>query len=392
MKSVYRDITYYYYSYGTRGLSNAHRLSTEILVTSLSFILIIILVVSSIWCKYFQYNYSYEQRMGDRYLKGIEDTQNALIAVFLAVVTILVISTPVTFSTFKMTYAVSTSAGPISTSVSIAPQAKLVYNNHKYGMSPFILSDGGQLNKVVFPAQPGDTNANVTVLPGNQVSFEFSKQPTKIDAFITDYDGDIPSVHPLKQVGPSAFQISGPSGIWQIEVHAIFPNNQYTSFTTLANVQGSSIGSQSLSPQLSCGAQNRLQIAAVSDSNNNNSNTLVNTLNSGNSANNNAIATWSATGKGSWVQLDLGQEKSICNLEIGFANGDKSINFFTIQTSTDGTHFASHGFAQNTGMNSGREQFTFSDSPVTARFVKLTFQGNTQGDAYNISDLKVIGS
>ncbi len=259
-------------------------------------------------------------------------------------------------------------------------------------MSPFILSDGGQLNKVGFPALPGDTNANVIVLPGNKVSFEFSKQPTKIDAFITDYDGDIPSVHPLKQVGPSAFQISGPSGIWQIEVHALFPNNQYMSYTTLANVQGNSIGSQSLSPQVSCGPQNRLQIASVSDSNNNNSNTLVTTLNNGNNTNNNAVPTWSASGKGSWVQLDLGQEKSICNLEIGFVNGDKSISFFTIQTSTDGVHFVNHGSVQNTGMNSGREQFTFSDSPVTARFVKLTFQGNTQGDVYNISDLKVIGS
>src|SRR5436853_6919330 len=98
-------------------------------------------------------------RMVDRYLKGIEDKENVLIATFLAVVTILVISTPVTFSPFKISYAVSTSAGPISTPVSIAPQAKLVFNNHQYEMSPFIFSDGGQLNKVRFPALPGDTNA-----------------------------------------------------------------------------------------------------------------------------------------------------------------------------------------------------------------------------------------
>lgn len=329
--------------------------------------------------------------MGHRRLKAV-DTQNLLVTTFLAVVTILVISTPVLFSPFKVAYGASTSAGPISTPVSMAPQAKLVYNNHKYGMSPFIFTDGGQLNKVLFPAQPGDTNANLTVQSGNTVNFQFSKQPTKIDAFITDYDGDIPSVHPLKKVGPSAFQISGPLGIWQIEVHAVFPNNQYTSFTTLANVQGNSIGSQSLSPQASCGAQNRLQIAGVTDSNNNISNTIVNTLNNGNTTSNNPVPTWSATGKGSWVQLDLGQEKSICNLEIGFANGDKSINFFTIQTSTDGVHFVGHGSAQNTGMNSGKEQFSLSDSPISARFVKLTFQGNTQGDIYNITDLKVIGS
>jgi F5/8 type C domain len=327
--------------------------------------------------------------MGDRCLKGIEDTQNVLIATLLAVVTILVVSTPLTFSPFRMSYAL-TSAGPISTPVSIAPQAKLVYNNHKYGMSPFILTDGGQLTKVIFPALPGDTNASLTVQAGNEVNFEFSKQPTKVDAFITDYDGDIPSVHPLKKVGPSAFEISGPLGLWQIEVHALFPNNQYTSFTTLTNVQGNSIGSESLGP--SCGAQNTLHIAGVTDSNNNNSNTLVNTLINGNNTNNNPTSTWSATGKGSWVQLDLGQEKSICNLEVGFVNGDKSINSFTIQTSTDGVNFVSHGSAQNTGMTSGKEQFSLSDSPVTARFVKLTFQGNTQGEIYKISDLMVIGS
>ncbi|MFZ0510575.1 MAG: discoidin domain-containing protein [Candidatus Nitrosopolaris sp.] len=324
----------------------------------------------------------------DRHLKGIGDTQSVLITTFLAVVTIFVISTP--FSPFKTTHAATTSSGPISIAVSIAPQAKLVYNNHKYDMSPFIFIQGGQLSKVLFPALPGDTNAKLTVQPGNKVSFEFSKQPTKIDAFITDYDGDIPSIYPLKKVGASAFQILGPLGIWEIEVHAIFPNNQYASFTTLANVQGSFIASQSPSPQAVCGTQNRLQIAGVTDSNNDNSNMLVNTFN-GSNTNNNPPATWSATGKSSWVQLDLGQEKSICNLEIGFANGDKTINFFTIQTSTDGVHFVSHGSAQNTGMNSGAERFSFSDS-VTARFVKLIFYGNTLADIYRITDLKVIGS
>jgi hypothetical protein len=79
-------------------------------------------------------------------------------------------------------------------------------------------------------------------------------------------------------------------------------------------------------------------------------------------------------------------------LQIGFANGEKTINFFTTQTSEDGVHFVSHGSAQNTGMNSGTERFTFFDSPVTARFVKLIFYGNTRDDSYKLTDLKVIGS
>lgn len=341
------------------------------------------MAVVSVFSKYYIPNtiIAHEQWMRDFHLKA-RDTENVVITIFLAVVAIFVISTPLL--PFKMTHAASTSSVPVSIA-----QAKVVYNNHKYDMSPFIFTQGGHLSKVLFPALPGDTNPKLTVQPGNTVSFEFSNQPKKIDAFITDYDGDIPSVYPLKKVGASAFEISGPLGIWQIEVHAMFPNNRYTSFTTLANVQGN-FKSESLAPV--CGTQNRLQIAGVMDSNNGDSNTLVKTLNNRNNTNNNPHAKWSATGKSSWVQLDLGKEKSICNLEIGFANGDKTINFFTVQTSTDGVHFVSHGSTQNTGMNSGREKFTFPDSPVTARFVKLIFYGNTMGDTYKINDLKVIGS
>lgn len=288
------------------------------------------MAAASVFSKYYIANtiIVHEQWMGDFHLKAIEDTEYVIITTFLVVTAISVISTPLL--PFNMVYAASTSSLPISIA-----QAKVVYNNHKYDMSPFIFIQDGHLSKVQFPSLPGDTNAKLTVQPDNMVSFEFSKQPKKIDAFITDYDGDIPSVYPLKKVAASAFEISGPLGIWQIEVHATFPSNQYTSFTTLANVQGN-FKSQSLAPL--CGAQNRLQIAAVMDSNNGNSNMLIKTLNNRNNTNNNPPVMWSATGKSSWVQLDLGKEKSICNLEIGFANGDKTINFFTVQTSTDGVH------------------------------------------------------
>ncbi len=101
--------------------------------------------------------------------------------------------------------------------------------------------------------------------------------------------------------------------------------------------------------------------------------------------------TWSATGEGSWIQLDLGQLKSICSLKIAFTNGDESISFFNIQTSADGVHFLDHGPFQNTGLVSSLEQY-ISYSPVTARFVKLMFQGSTQSDSYNISNIKVLGN
>ncbi len=324
------------------------------------------------------------------YLKEIKAAKSLQVIV-LAVVTILAIWAPSNSLLFHPAKALHASHMQDPNQVSTTPTARLVYNNREFIMSPFVSVQGGQLNKVQLPSLPGDNNASLTVQTGDPINFHFNKHPTKVDAFITDYDGDIPSLHPLTQTSPDTFQVSGPIGIWEIEVHAIFPKNQYMSFTTLANVKGNSFGAQSLGSNPSC-TQDKLKIAGVTDSNTNNSNILATGLNNGNDTNVSQTPTWSATGKGSWIQVDLGQQKAICNLDISFANGDKVINFFTIQTSTDGVHYVPQGTAQNTGMVSGREQFNLQNSPITARFVKLVFQGNMQGDTYNIKQLTVNGS
>jgi len=320
----------------------------------------------------------------------IKERHKIFVASLLLLIPLGIAWAPVSFSPFP----ISVSAANGQSTSTLTPEARLLYNNQEFAMSPFIFVQGGQLNKVQFPALPGDSNPIVTVQPGNTVNFGFNSKPAKIEAFITDYDGDTPSVHSLKKVGPSSFEISGVPGIWQIEVHATFANGGYASYTALANVQGANgPGSQALAQQAQCGGQSSLQVASVMDSNNNNNNNsaLVMALNNGNN-NPSANSIWSVAGKGSWVQLDLGQEKSICNLQIGFPDGDKTIKTFTILTSTDGVNFVSHGSVQNTGMISGNEQFSFSDSPIQARFVKLTFDGSTNGELYNISNLKVTGS
>lgn len=324
------------------------------------------------------------------YLKEVKAAKSIKVIV-LSVVIVFAISAPSTSLLFHPVNALHVSHMQDPNQVSTTPTARLVYNNREFIMSPFISVQGGQLNKVQLPSLPGDNNASLTLQTGKPISFHFNKRPTKVDAFITDYDGDVPSLHPLTQTSPNTFQVSGPIGIWEIEVHAIFPKNQYMSFTTLANVKGNSFGTQSLGSNPSC-TQDKLKIAGVTDSNTNNSNILTTGLNNGNDTNVSQTPTWSATGKGSWIQVDLGQQKAICNLDISFANGDKVINFFTIQTSTDGVHYVPQGTAQNTGMVSGREQFNLQNSPITARFVKLVFQGNMQGDTYNIKQLTVNGS
>lgn len=270
------------------------------------------------------------------------------------------------------------------------PKAQLIIQNQQVSMSPFVYVDGGKFKKISFPALAG-SNTELNVEEGTPISFDFSRKPLKVDAFIVDYDGDIPSLLPLKKVGFNSFEIASLPGIWNIEVHATFPGGEYLSYTALANVLGNaeSLSINSIGHETACSNQSNLKIQSVSDKNNKvNSLAIAQTLNGNNSINPNT-SVWSSTGKGSWIQFDLGKEKSICKLLVGFANGDKEINSFSVQTSTDGIRFVNQGTVQNTGMISGAELFNIPNSPILARYVKISFQSNGQGE---ISDFKIIGA
>ncbi len=296
---------------------------------------------------------------------------------------------PGSFVNLKMVFNDNAYADDLS---SLPPQAQLVINhNQKFQMSPFIFIGGinGKFNKVGFPALP-DSNTDLNLEERTAISFQFSQKPLKVEAFIVDYDGDIPSVLPLKKINSNSFEIASLPGIWNIEVHANFPGGIYSSYTALANVLGTtkSLRINSIGEQTACSNATNLRIQGVTDDKNSvNSLAVAQSFNSNNSAHN--FAAWSSTGKGSWIQFDLGKEKSICKLLVGFANGDKIINSFSVQTSTDGIHFVNKGSLQNTGMVSGGELFNVPNSPVHARYVKLTFQNNAQGE---VSNFKVIGS
>ncbi len=277
---------------------------------------------------------------------------------------------------------------------STPPEAQLIIHGQKITMSPFVFIEGGKFTKLGFPALPdSDSHSTFNVQEGSKISFEFSKKPLKVDAYIVDYDGDMPSALPLKQIGSNSFEIAKLPGIWNIEARVVFPGGKYTSYTALTNVLGSqypesatinSIG------QVGCGNPSNLQIQGVTDNDNKvNSLELAHSFNTNYNGSSPNVASWSSTGKGSWLQFDLGKEKSICRLLVGFANGDKAINFFSIQTSTDGIHFVDDGTVQNTGMISGGELYNIPNSPVQARYVKITFLSDGPGE---ISNVKVMGS
>jgi hypothetical protein len=284
------------------------------------------------------------------------------------------------------------------------PQAQMIYNNQKYDMSPFIFVNNGTLNKIQFPAL-ADNNAKLTLQEGSTISFQFNKQPIGLDAFVVDYDGDIPSLHALSRAGPNTFEVKGPQGLYNLEIHALFSDGQYTSYTLLADFVSRTFKDGLESPlQQSCDAPVKLQVTQVKASNQKDMNgpiTVVDnnlgTIWSANkgidimsSARNHAIVD-SLVNKNSWIQIDLGAERSLCNIGIAFDKGDNSVSFFTVQTSIDGIQFRNLGNAQSTPISAGGSLYSFSDLPDTVRYVRITNLGNIMGAPSSIAELIAVG-
>jgi hypothetical protein len=351
----------------------------------------------------------------------------------------------------------TTSADPSSTSISkLPPRISMIYNGKKYdNLYPFIFYDGRNLNKIKLPILPDTAGTALALKEGSKISFQFDKNPKEVDAFVIDYDADINSVTPLKKIGVNTFDVSGLSGIKNLEVHAVFSKDKtsdggqyaassnikpsrssagesdslYASYSTLVDIKakGSSNAkslSLSSSPASSCNTPGSNAVVDVSGikashsgttnnpnyddhflNNNNDTGESVNSI-PANVLDNKMDTAWSAKGKGTWILLDLGSHVSttkkkseaalasaVCNIEMSFDNADKVVNFFMIQTSTDGIHFSAPIFYQNTGLVSGKEWFgaSLNDQASKARYVKITLLGNTQGDSYSVAEIKVLG-
>src|SRR6266498_5947964 len=93
---------------------------------------------------------------------------------------------------------------------------------------------------------------------------------------------------------------------------------------------------------------------------------------------NNLATRWSNEGLGSWIQLDLGSQKTICSVDISWYNGNQRVNTFDIALSNDGTAFTTVFSSKSSGAATTAEKYDF---PATqGRYVRITVNGNTQND------------
>jgi hypothetical protein len=303
------------------------------------------------------------------------------------------------FSLTQKAYGIVTNTGLT------VPKAFLVYGNHRYEMTPFVHFDGKNMNKLIYPS--ADVTPVLTVQERCKIGTEFSESPVSVKAYIADYEADAPSLHTLKGLSDNNFELSGVQGLWNIEVHAVFPYHdglgnrnpsyRYVSyelgidmmpvvFTKNANEIGQNV----------C-ANKQIGIAKVSGPGEQleqpaNFNSQPGTNNKSITIDSNTLSIESVKGNSSYI-IDLGQEMPICSLSLKFSNGDKVVNHFSIQTSIDGNYFSKPIYYDNTAAVSGEESYDISsDFPVTTRYVKVNFDGNTQGNVYAPMQLRVLGN
>jgi hypothetical protein len=97
--------------------------------------------------------------------------------------------------------------------------------------------------------------------------------------------------------------------------------------------------------------------------------------------------------KNPWVRLDLGSNNLICNIGITFGNADNNVNYFTVQTSTDGINFKNLGVVETSPISaSGQALYNFPALPDVTRYVRIANLGNIPVGSVSIAEFSALGS
>lgn len=109
----------------------------------------------------------------------------------------------------------------------------------------------------------------------------------------------------------------------------------------------------------------------------------------------NPATRWSNIGIGSWIQLDLGTNKTVCTLEVAAYKGNERYYRFNISTSFDTNQFTGVRSYTSSGNSISSEKFDIL--PTKARYIRVLVADNSQVlnnmpiNFSSISDIKVYG-
>lgn len=267
------------------------------------------------------------------------------------------------------------------------PKVSLNYNGGISDLAPTINVKDKIMTKV---GQPDDEHEYefqsliYAINRGDKLSFNFEEEPSQVDAFLIDYETDYSTLWALEKTPTGEYIANTPSpGLYNLDVHAIYPDGEYVSYSKLLNVVDNNLNLLSLTPQNDqCG--NEITLDKLTASGNPATSILNQVINQ-------PLIKELSFGIIDELNVQLNDVKNVCGIQLGLKNSQNDINFFAVQSSIDGSQYSDPIVFANTGFSGELPEIYKYPSSVEAKFLKLVPLGGTLEKGLGITDFKLFG-
>ena len=267
------------------------------------------------------------------------------------------------------------------------PKASLLYNGGISDLKPSLTVKDNLMKKIQVPEDEHEFEFNSLIYAinrGDKISFDFEEEPARVDAFLTDYETDYTTLWALEKSSTGEFTANTPSpGLYNLDVHAIYPDGEYVSNSKLVNVVDNNQNLLSLTPQSNqCG--NELPLDKLTAMGNPATSVLNQVINQ-------PLIKELSFGIIDELNVQLADVKNICGIQLGLKNAQNDINFFAVQSSDDGSLYSDPIVFSNTGFSGELPEIYKYPSSIEAKFLKIVPLGSTLEKGLGITDFKLFG-
>ena len=281
------------------------------------------------------------------------------------------------------------SVGPVTVLAqpSELPKASLLYNGGISDLKPSLTVKDKQMTKIQTPEDEHEFEFNSLIYAinrGDKLSFEFEEEPSQVDAFLIDYETDYTTLWALEKSPNGEFIANTPSpGLYNLDVHAIYPDGEYVSYSKLVNVVDHNLNLLSLNPQSNqCGNELALdKVTAIGYPATSVLNEVINQ----------PLIKELSFGVIDALNIQFADVKNICGIQLGLKNAQNNISIFAVQSSNDGNAYSDPVIFSNTGFSGELPEIYKYPSSVEAKFLKIVPLGSTLEKGFGITDFKLLG-
>ena len=292
------------------------------------------------------------------------------------------------FTVFMISSAL-TSVSPVTVFAqsSELPKASLLYNGGISDLKPSLTVKDNLMKKIQVPEDEHEFEFNSLIYAinrGDKISFDFEEEPARVDAFLIDYETDYTTLWALEKSPSGEFTANTPSpGLYNLDVHAIYPEGEYVAYSKLVNVVDNNQNLLSLTPQSNqCG--NELPLDKLTAMGNPATSVLNQVINQ-------PLIKELSFGIIEELNVQLADIKNICGIQLGLKNAQNDINFFAVQSSDDGSLYSDPIVFSNTGFSGELPEIYKYPSSIEAKFLKIVPLGSTLEKGLGITDFKLFG-